>query len=196
MRRLLGVTAATAVALVLTACAARMTVSSHVRRGIDFANYHTYSWGPSDGLPVGDPRLDKDPFFRDQLQGSVEKQLATRGLTLTAGKAPDLLIHYHAAINRRLDVNRFDHAQGYCSGADCSTRVTYVEAGTIVLDVVDARTRRLLWRGWAQTGVEDMLKNPDEMARRIEKAAERMVAQLPKAGIVTARLTTETAGVR
>lgn len=194
MRRLSGLAAATAATLVLAGCASTMTVSSHVQYGIDFANYRTYTWGPPDELPVSDPRLDRDPFFRDHLQGAVEKRLATRGFVLSDGTAADLLMHYHAAISHRIDVNRFDHDHGYCYDADCSVRVMDVEAGTIVLDIIDAHTNRLLWRGWAETGVDDMLKNRDKMARKIDEAAEKMLDWLPKAGIVTARPVSRTGG--
>jgi hypothetical protein len=194
MRRLSGLAAATTAALVLAGCASTMTVSSHVQYGIDFGNFRTYTWGPADAFPTGDPRLDVDPFFRDHLQGAVEKRLAGRGFLLSEGPTADLLVHYHAAINHSMDVNRFDHDHGYCYDADCSVRVMDVEAGTIVLDIIDARTNRLLWRGWAQTRVDDMLKNQDRMARKLEEAAERMLAQLPRAGVVTARPMSQTGG--
>ena len=76
-RRLLGVVIAVA-GFVLSGCAT-MRVSSHVERGLDFSQYRTFDWGPRDALPVGDPRLDKDPFFRDQVEGAIEKQMAARG---------------------------------------------------------------------------------------------------------------------
>jgi len=90
MKRLLR--AAVMVAAFLAAsCATTMTVSSHVERGLDFAKYRTYEWGPADALPTGDPRLDGNPFFKDHVQGAVEKQLAGRGLGLvTPGTSPNL----------------------------------------------------------------------------------------------------------
>ena len=66
-RRLLGVVIAMA-GFVLSGCAT-MRVSSHVERGLDFSQDRTFDWGPPDALPLGDPRLDKDPFFRDQVEG-------------------------------------------------------------------------------------------------------------------------------
>ena len=53
------------------------------------------------------------------------------------------------------------------------------EAGTLVLDIVDTRSNRLLWRGWAQNSVEDMLDDPDRMAKTIEEAVARMLRRLP-----------------
>ena len=91
--------------LVVTGCAT-VNVSSHIQRGLDFAPYHSYDWGPADGLPAGDPLLDRDAFFRDHMEGAVERQMAARGFERSApGTAADLLIHYHASINQRIDVD-------------------------------------------------------------------------------------------
>ena len=72
---------------------------------------------------------------------------------------PDLLIHYHASINQRIDVNRLDREYGYCYDDDCRAGVIEYEAGTLVLDIVDTRTNRVIWRGWAQDSVEGVLDN-------------------------------------
>ena len=169
-------------AFVIAACApATMNVSSHVDRAADFKALRTYAWGPADALPTGDPRLDKNPLFKDQFQGAVEKQLALKGLTqVTTGK-PDLLIHYHANITERLDVTGIDRPYGSCVGENCQAEVNMYEAGTLVLDIVDAKTNKLIWRGWAQGAAKTMLDNPDEMTRQINKAVPQMVAQYPKA---------------
>lgn len=164
--------------LLLAACAATMTVSSHADRNLDFARYHSFAWGPADALPTGDPRLDQDPFFKDRLQGAVEKHLSKRGIAMTDGDA-DLLIHYHANVTRRIDPNQFDRANGYCPGGECVPSPVSYEAGTLVIDMVDARSHRLVWRGWAQTDVEELLRGPDAMTRTIDQAVTRMLLRLP-----------------
>jgi hypothetical protein len=179
MRRLIRCAVVAIAAAAASGCATTMTVSSHVDRGINFARYRTYDWGPADALPPGDPRLDKNPFFKDHVEGAVEKQLAARGLEMSTSGTPDLLIHYHASINQRIDVNRVDRRYGYCYGVDCPSDVIEYEAGTLVLDIVDGRTNRVIWRGWAQNTVEGVLDNEDEMARQINEAVTRMLARLP-----------------
>jgi len=171
-------TAVTALALAVTGCAT-MSVSSHVRGGIDFATYRTYDWGPADALPTGDPRLDQDPYFKDYLMGAVEKQLAARGYERSSSGTPDLLIHYHASITQRMNVYGVDREHGYCYDEDCKAWATDYEAGTLVLDLVDARANQVIWRGWAQDSVEDLLDNGDRMARKVREAVSRMLARLP-----------------
>jgi hypothetical protein len=179
MRPAIRLTAALLSALTLDACAARMTVSSHVEPGLTLSRYHTFDWGPADALPTGDPRLDQDPFFRDHVQGAVERGLSAKGLRLPATGSPDLLIHYHAHISQRIDVNRIDHVDGYCSQPGCPSDTVQYEAGTLVLDVVDAQTGRLIWRGWAQNSVRDMLEDREVMADTIDQAVARMLGRLP-----------------
>jgi hypothetical protein len=179
-RLMLAVTVGLAVGIA-GGCAVAMSVSSHVDRTINFAQYRTFDWGPADALPTGDPRLDRDPFFKDHVQGAVERGLAARGIELNSSGTPDLLIHYHANITERMDVNKADRTYGYCRTADCPPETVWYEAGTLVLDVMDARTNTLVWRGWAQNSVEDMLRDKDKMAKTIDRAVVGMLRQLPQA---------------
>lgn len=170
-------------ATIAAACATTsMTVSSHVRGDLEVARYRTYAWGPADALPTGDARLDQNPYFHDYMQGAVEKELAARGLRPSTSDAPHLLIHYHASVDTRIDVSRSEHEYERCQGADCSSWIQDYEAGTLVLDVVDARTNRLIWRGWAQDTVE-AFENRDRMARKVAEAVRRMMATFPRLGV-------------
>ncbi len=170
-----------AAAVTTAGCAATMNVSSYVERGTDFTQFRTYDWGPADALPTGDPRLDDDPFFLDHFEGAVEVGMAGKGYRRAEKGMPDLLIHYHAAIRPRTDINRLDRESGYCYDGDCRVRTIESETGTLVIDVIDTRTNKLIWRGWAQHGVVDILNNRDRMETRIDQAVARMLEQLPSA---------------
>jgi hypothetical protein len=179
MRRGLGLVVGAIAAVTLTGCASSMNVSSYVERGLDFTVFRSYAWGPADAVPTGDPRLDKNPFFQDHMQGAVEKQLAARGLQ-QVDTSPDLLIHYHANITERMDVDRLHPPDVYCTVGDCRNGLRYYEAGTLVVDVIDARTNRLIWRGWAQENVEPSLEDSDRMERQINEAVSRMLERFPR----------------
>ena len=179
MPRLTTLIIAAVGSLVAAGCAT-MTVGSHVERGLNVGDYRTFDWGLADALPVSDPRLERDPFFQDHLRGAVEKAMAARGFAWSTDEAPDLLLHYHANITERIDIDRLEARYGYCVTDGCSVPTVRYEAGTLVLDVLDARTNRLLWRGWAQHAVSGMLANQDTMARQINEAVARMFAEFPK----------------
>ena len=166
--------------LVAAGCAATIEVGSHVQRGLDVSGYRTYDWGAADALPAGDERLERNAFFQDHLRGAVERAMARRGFGWSTGAAPDLLVHYHANITERIDVDRVDVQRGYCGERGCDVSTRSYEAGTLVIDVIDTRTNRLIWRGWAQHAVDDMLRNQDTMARQIESAVTRMFSEFPR----------------
>jgi hypothetical protein len=180
MRRLAGLLLTVTSALALSACAT-MSVGSYVERSIDFAPYRTYEWGPADALPTGDPRLDSNPFFQDHVTGAVEKELERRGLRLAdAAGTGDLLIHYHANISQRIEVNGFENLSTCTSAEDCRPNVHEYEAGTLVLDIADARTSKVIWRGWARDSVEAALHNQDIMEKQFNEAVRRMMADFPR----------------
>jgi hypothetical protein len=164
-------------ALATTGCAT-MNVSSHIERNVNFADYVTYDWGPPDNLPVGDPRLDNNPFFDDYLRGAIEKQLAAKGYELGLGGTPDLLIHYHASVSQKLDVYEVDQSYGYCYG-NCEPQVADYELGTLIVDIVDTRSNKVVWRGWAQDTINGVIDNQDRLEKQVEEGVTKMMLLLP-----------------
>ena len=140
-----------------------MNVSSHIERGINFAEYVTYDWGPPDNLPVGDPRLDNNPFFNDYLQGAIEKKMAAKGYERAIAGAPDLLIHYHASVNQKLDVYGVDSSYGYCYEQLRAAGTPITNRARSIIDLVDAKTKKVVWRGWAQDSMNGIIDNQDRL---------------------------------
>ena len=165
---------------ILAGCAA-MTVSSHLERNVNFADYATYDWGPPDGLPVGDPRLDGNAFFRDYVMGAIEKELAGKGFRQAFSGEPDLLVHYHASVNQKVDVYEADRPYGYCY-ENCDARVVEFEQGTLVVDLVDRRTNKVIWRGWAQDTMTGVIDRQDRLEKQVDEGVTKMMRLLPRGG--------------
>ena len=160
-------------ALLAGACAT-LRIGAYVEHDADFSRYHTYAWGPVDALPIGDPRLDSNPIFIDYLQGAVERNLRNHRLLLVPASAkPDLLIHFHGSVTQKIEPGEIDHELGYRVQAP----LVYDE-GTLVLDMIDARTDQLVWRGWAIDTLDGIIGSQDRMERKIDEAVARMLANL------------------
>jgi hypothetical protein len=179
MRRLLIAASLAALAAASAGCLTLIPVSSHVERGTDFARYRTYDWGPADSLPVTDQRLGDNPFFVDDVHGAIDTELTQRGLVRPVSERADLLVHYHAAVAGRLEVETHPGQFRDCFGDDCRPTVTTYEAGTLVVDLIDASSKRLVWRGWAEHRLDDMLDEPPLVRARVRDAVRRMFATLP-----------------
>lgn len=162
-----------AAALALAGCAT-MNVSSYVERGVDLAQYRTYNWAPADDSATGDPRLDNNPFFQERVQAAVERQLASRAFEKAT--APDLLLHVHASVTQDVYISGGERRDGSCE--DCRPEV--YDAGTLVIDFVDARTDRLVWRGWAKGSIDGVVDNQERMEQRIDEAVARILERLPR----------------
>lgn len=177
MRRHLPLLPVVVLALAATGCATSGVLGSHVARGVDFTAYRTFDWGAADPLPVSDPRFEANASLTDHVYGAVERGLQLRGLERATGD-PDLVVHYHATAQDRLVAEFTGTNAPSCSGLDCRTHLQRVDTGTLVLDVVDARSRRIVWRGWVQDDAREMLRHPE----RVSKAVGRLLDQLPPCG--------------
>ena len=162
-------------AATLAAACATMRVGTYVERGTVFSKYHTYAWGPADALPIGDPRLENNPIFKDRLLGAVERGLTDHNLMLVPESArPDLLIHFHGSVRQILDVGAVDREHGV--GIANEVSIVSDDEGTLVIDMVDARTNRLIWRGWAIDSLSGILDSQDRMEKKLDEAVKTMLA--------------------
>jgi hypothetical protein len=174
MRSTTFILGATVAALLVAGCAT-MRVGTYVSRDTDFSTYRTYAWAPRDALPVGDARLEHNPILVDYLEGAVERGLhAHRLLLVPASAHPDLLVHFHGSVRQVFNVATASRAHEH--GASEEVDIVTYDEGTLVVDMVDAATDRLVWRGWAIGALNSVLESQDRMERAINEAVARMLA--------------------
>ena len=173
-QRISAITLAAAAVLSMAACGAATRVNASLERGMDFTQYKSYTWAADDRFSTGDPRLDNNEFFENRLRGTVEQVLGARGFEKTSAAAAGLVIHYHASITQRMDVNALDAKYGYCESCHSSI----YDAGTITLDLVDARSNRLVWRGWSE-GSLDGIDSQSLIEARVDEAVTKILQKLP-----------------
>ncbi len=168
------------VAMASAACAFPIRVDSYMERGADLSRYRTYDFAPVEAVATGDPRLDSNPFFNERVRAAVDNALAAKGYTRESSGAPDVVVHFHASVRQEiLDVAAIDRRAGYCGDEDC--RPFVYDAGTLLMDLVDAETKKLAWRGWAETNFDGAVDNQAWLEERVDAAVTRIVAQMPRA---------------
>jgi hypothetical protein len=166
-------------AAVLTSGAcAPIKVNSFVDQRADFSLYRTYAWADDTPRATGDPRLDNNPFFHERLQSDADNGLAARGFERARSGSPDLMLHYHASFTQEIDVARLDREYEYDTSQDGGVPSVY-EAGSVVLDFVDTRSNRLVWRGWAKGSMDGAINDQAYMEQRLDDVVARVVATVP-----------------
>lgn len=146
---------------------------------VDFARYSSFTFDDPDDQPVGDPRLENNTLFEARVHAAIALELALRGVTREA-EGPALVVHHHASVRDRVEVYEADRAAGYgVPEWGQGTQVMQYEEGTFIVDVADAETRDLLWRGWARLDIGRAMSDPRTMAEAIDEAIVGMFERYP-----------------
>jgi len=123
-----------------------------------------------------------DELNHKRIVNAVDAQLAAKGFTkVEPGANPDVLVAYHATFNKNLQINGFSSGWGsYRFGGNRSgtARVDELLIGTLVVDMVDAKTKTIVWRGTATKEV-DVKASPEKREKNINKAAEKLFKNYP-----------------
>jgi len=162
------------------ACGLGVVAGADFDPGADFTRYTTFIWDEPDDRPVGDPRLENNPFFDERLHAAIAVELADHDIRAGAN-GPGLIVHHHATVRNRVDVYEVDERAGYGrpAGYNEGAQVIQYDEGTILVDIADAETKAVIWRGWAQFDIGRALANPDVMDRAIQEAIGQMFEDFP-----------------
>jgi hypothetical protein len=136
----------------------------------NFSNYKTYAWMESKH-PASSDLVNK------RIIDNIDKQMAAKGFTKASDK-PDVLVVYNAGVKEQVSVQGYDYGYGrYRWGGGMSTYSQVVELqGTLVIDLVDAQKKELIWRGTATDTLSD---KPEKNSQKIEKATEKAFKNYP-----------------
>ena len=163
---------ASVLALVLMgAVAYAQTVNTNFDPSAPFAMYRTYTW--TSGTPA------PDPFIQDRILVAVTEQLVAKGMTQTA-VAPNLVVATHVVTHeqKKIVAPGFGFGPwGWGWGGPGAMIDTYLQ-GTLIVDLYDAKTRKMVWRGVATDTVSD---NTSKNTEHIDKAVGKMFETYPPA---------------
>jgi len=116
--------------------------------------------------------------MKQRIIDAVNMQLMAKGLKLVDSSG-DLALAVHVATKEKQTLNTFYDGMGPWSwgmgGVATTTVDTYTE-GTIVADLFDAQTRKVVWRAVATKEVSD---KPEKVSEQVEKAIDKMFKKFP-----------------
>jgi hypothetical protein len=144
-------------------------------------------------LAVDDPMLNNSITNRE-LRTALANDLQARGYRQD-NQNPDFLVAFYAGARAKFDTTYWNpdplyYRYGYRGFRDrwawpyygYGPTPAYAEIrestqGTLVVDVIDARSRELLWRG---RGVAEVSPDPKAYAEKLDKEARKIVEKLPE----------------
>ena len=180
------------IAFGLASCSS-LRVSSDYDSEADFSALHSYEWLPAPRVESGDPKIQYDSLLAGRVKTAVNERLAEKGFERDAGH-PDFLVTYHVAIDNKISVTYLNELYGYGPGWGPGYRrnimhygypsrnavVSEYQVGTLILDVVRAADRQLIWRGTASDEVYPD-NSTEAREKRVREAVEKILEQFPPA---------------
>ncbi len=144
----------------------------------DFSSYKTYGWLEREDSIEG----QLPDHLRIRLRRVTEEVLAEKGLEpAPAPPQTDLLLTYHFGASEEFRVNYMPYSSyrtwgyGYWGGYGGYTDVRRYTEGTLVLDIVDAKTHQLVWFG----SISKEIRSVDPPGKRIGKTITKLMKNFP-----------------
>jgi len=172
------------VLLVLGGCTTQERIDTEIVPSADFSQRHTFAWQESQASYSPEAATAQDAqTVKSAIQDAVLAQLAGKGYALASTAAPDFLVSFHLVVTEfqspDLCVRRqaifelpgtHSAAETYevCRMDPVMSRRT-LRKGTLVVFVVDAESRNLLWQAVADGGVSSRQDQIDKLRAAIAR---------------------------
>ncbi len=143
--------------------------------------WETYAW-------VAAKDAARNPLVDQRIVKAIDYWLTMRGRReVKPEENPNVIVTYHTNTQDQVVVTADTMGYGYGPGfywgggmggmTTTTARSHTYTKGTLVVDVWDAKEKKLLFRGTATDTVDD---NPEKMEKKINKCVEKMVKEFDK----------------
>jgi len=157
----------------LIGCSPIYNVSYDYDRSFDFKRLRTYGWLP---LPEKATLSDLD---LNRIKLAVDNEMTARGLRVSSDH-PNFFVAGHLVKKDKVNVTNWGY--GYSPYGRYWGRggfsVYQYEEGTLIIDLVDAESKNLVWRGVAKADVE-VATTPEKRDRLINGAVLKILKNFP-----------------
>jgi len=153
-------------------------VKTDYDRGANFSRYKTYSWKKVQ---------TQDPLWVDRIKAALNAALAAKGWT-PVGSGCDVAIVAMEMTKDRQTLDTFYDGLGGGWGwrrfggggfGDATTTTENYKVGTLVVDLFDANTKKLIWRG---SSSDTLSSNSGKNIKELDKGVQKMFDHFPPDG--------------
>ena len=151
-------------------------VSSDYDHNTDFGKYHTYSW-----IKV----QAQDTLWDDRIANAVDSQLTAKGWQKLASGGDASVAAFGATKNQRTIETWYDGIgggwgwrRGWGGGGMATTTVENTPVGTLLVDIFDSQTKKLVWRGNAS---ETLSGKPEKNEKKLNSEVQDLFKKFPPA---------------
>ena len=163
--------ASAGIALLFATASFAQQVKTDYDRSADFRQYKTYSW---------EKVQTQDPLWVDRIKQAVNGALTAKGLTPVDSGGDVAIVAIEMTKNQHTLNTFYD---GFGGGwrwgggfGDATTTVDNYKVGTLVVDLFDAKTKKIIWRGSSSDTLSD---KSDKNIKNLDKGVQKMFDHFP-----------------
>ena len=166
------------VAGAVSGCAGGLSYNHDFDPAANFTTLRTYVWATAPENSRG-----VNTMIERRVVAAVDQTLATKGYQPATGE-PDFAVNFTLTTSEQTDYNTYYTGMGYGGGwygggmGSSSTRAYTYTNGTLIVDIFDAKSKNLIWRGTA-AGTVNEDASPEQREMRIKEAIAGILGQFP-----------------
>jgi hypothetical protein len=154
----------------ISVAALAQQVSVNYNHSQSFAQYHTYAWASQNQNQI------QNSILAQVAQQDINNAMQAKGLQMVQEtQNPDLILTANGGLRQQTSYSAWG-MRGIGGGMGGITPEQNVE-GTMIVDLYDAKSKSLVWRGIAQNTLNN---NGNKNQQMVEKAVQKMFKQWPK----------------
>jgi hypothetical protein len=155
---------------IASAMAVGQQVSVNYNHSQSFTQFHTYAWGSNNANQI------QNSILAQVAMQDIDAALQGKGLQKVAENAnPDLIVTANGGMKEQTSYSAWG-MRGIGGGMGGITPEQNV-IGTMIVDLYDAKSQSLVWRGMAQNSLNN---NGNKNQQMVQKAVTKMFNQWPK----------------
>jgi hypothetical protein len=165
------------VILALVSCSSEIVVRTDFDKSSEILTYTRYDWLKREEIESRNSPLTYNELNDKRIKTTVDAGLVKKGYDIDTVR-PQFLLHYHITIEEKSQLIETE-PYGYSYGQfwrNSQTEVRRYQEGTLILDVMDADNRQLIWRGWAVSILDDRKLVSEEL---INEAVTEILERFP-----------------
>ena len=166
----------------LISCGPSLKVTDDYDKSVNFDQYKTFALYNSDSIHDA-----ISPLNQQRILAAIKSEMAKKGFQENTG-TPDVLVNVTAILQNRVAVSSTTDYYGYGGtyrpyywggGMGSSTtnyNVQHYKDGSLIIDVIDASSKKLIWQGIGNKEIDKPAKDPDAA---ISKAVASIMESFP-----------------
>ena len=155
----------------LASAAVAQDVRTDYDRNANFSQFHTYYWAKVQ---------TENPLWQDRVQQAVDKDLQSKGWQRVESGGDIAVTAVGAAQNQQEYQTFYNNiGPGWWWGGfgpEATTTAVNYRTGTLVVDLYNAQTKHLVWRGIATDTLSD---KPEKNERKLDKSVDKLFEHFP-----------------